>query len=188
MVKKIYLVHGWGGSSQEPWFNWLKKDMEKKKFEVHAFDMPDTENPKISEWVNYLRENIEIDEIDEHTYFVGHSIGCQTILRFLEKLPKSKKIGGCIFVAPWLDLINIGSEELEIVQPWINSKIDFGRILTHDTKFFCIFSDNDPYVHLDEAKKFKDKLGAKIIFKKKQGHFNSESGVKEIPEILQFLR
>ena len=38
---------------------------------------------------------------------------------------------------------------------------------------------------LDEAEKFKDNLGAKIIFKKKQGHFNE---TQKIPEILEFLR
>src|SRR3989344_5696346 len=125
-MKKVYLIHKWGGNSGEEWYVWLKEELEKKGFEVEVFDMPNTDEPKIEEWVKYLEENINSDDIDEKTYFVGHSIGCQTILRYLEKLHKNKKIAGCVFVAPWLDLINLGEEEMKIAHPWINTKIDFG--------------------------------------------------------------
>ena len=33
---------------------------------------------------------------DENTYFVGHSIGCQAIMRYLESVDV-KKIGGVLF-------------------------------------------------------------------------------------------
>jgi len=185
-MKKVYLIHGWGGnSSSEPWFQWLKKDLSNRGIKVTAFDMPNTDEPKIEQWVGYLKENISIKDIDKETYFVGHSIGCQTILRFLEKLPKQKIIGGCIFVAGWFDLINQKPEEIKIAHPWINSKIDFPRILEHCNNFLAVFSDDDPYVHLNEVKKFRDNLGAKIIIKKKEEHFNE---TEKIPEILKFIR
>ena len=101
------MIHGWGGAGSGGWFDWLKRELSKKGFQVTAFDMPDTANPKIESWVGYLRDNIDVNVIDENTYFIGHSIGCQTILRFLEKLHKHKRVAGCAFVAPWLDLINL---------------------------------------------------------------------------------
>ena len=177
------MIHGWGGSSSsEPWFKWLKEELRKKKYKVVAFDMPNTDNPKIEEWVGYLRKKIK--DVNEETYFIGHSIGCQTILRFLEKLHKHKKIGGCIFAAPWLNLINLEPEELKIAHPWTNTKIDFSRILDHCNNFLAIFSDNDPYVHLDEVEKFRKNLGAKVIIKHSEEHFN---GTKKISEILEFF-
>ncbi|HEB46923.1 MAG TPA: alpha/beta fold hydrolase [Candidatus Pacearchaeota archaeon] len=185
-MKNVFLIHGWGGSSSsEPWFNWLKEELTSRKFKVTSFDMPNTDHPKIEEWIGYLRENIPLEEISEETYFVGHSIGCQTILRYLEKLPKHKRIGGCVFIAPWLDLINLEPEEIKIAHPWINEKIDFGRILDHTNNFLCIFSEDDPDVHLDESKKFKENLGAKIIIKKHEEHFNE---TKKIPEILNHIK
>ena len=186
--KKVYLIHGWGGSSEEGWFDWLKEEFSKCSIKVYAFDMPNTDNPKIEKWVKYLEENIK--DVDEQTYFIGHSIGCQTIMRYLEKLHKHKKIAGCVFVAPWFDLILSAhdSEELKIAHPWINTKIDFGRILDHCNNFLAIFSKNDPYVHLDEIEKFKKNLGAKIIIKEKQGHFTEEDKIKKIPEILEFIK
>ncbi len=182
-IKKVYLIHGWGYNPEMHWYPWLKKELSKKGFVVVAFDMPDTDNPKIENWVGYLRENIE--DVGEQTYFVGHSIGCQTIMRFLEKLHKNKKIAGCVFVAPWFNLINLETEEIKIAHPWINSKIDFGRIKEHCANFLAIFSNDDPSVHIDESDKFKENLGAKIIIKKKMGHFDS---VEKIPEILEFIK
>ncbi len=183
-MKKAYLVHGWGGNGSGGWFDWLKSELKEKGFEVISFDMPDTDNPKIETWVKFLEENIDIEGIDEESYFIGHSIGCQTIIRFLEKLHKHKRVGGCVFVAGWFDLINLEPEEMEIAHPWINSQIHFDRILDHCNNFLALFSSNDPYVHLDEAEKFKKNLGAKIIIKKNLGHFNETNS---IPEILDFL-
>ena len=184
-MKRAYLIHGWGGSSEGGWFDWLKEELAKKGFEVKAFDMPNTFHPKIEEWVGFLEKEISPEEIDEQTYFIGHSIGCQTIIRFLEKLHKHKRIGGCAFVAGWFKLINLNPEELEIAHPWGDNSINFERVLDHCNNFLAIFSNDDFMVHLDEADKFREKLGAKIIVKEDQGHFNE---TEKIPEILEFVK
>lgn len=183
-MKRAYLIHGWGGSSSsEPWFDWLKKESKKKNIKIISLDMPNTNHPKIEEWVGFLEENIK--DVDEHTYFIGHSIGCQTIIRYLEKLHKHKRIAGCAFVAGFFDLITHSSEELEIAHPWINSKIKFVRVLDHCNNFLAIFSNDDPDVSLKESEKFKEYLNAKIIVKHGQEHFNE---TEKIQEILDFLK
>lgn len=184
-MKKVFLIHGWGGTGSGGWFDWLKVELPKKGFEVESFDMPNTEHPKIELWVGYLEEKINPEDIDERTFFIGHSIGCQTIMRFLEKLHKHKKVGGCVFVAGWFDLINMEEEEMEIAHPWINERIHFERVLDHCNNFLALFSDDDPYVDLSEVEKFEKDLGAKTIIKKNKGHFNE---VNEIPEILEFVK
>jgi len=178
MKKKVYIIHGWGMDSNMPWIRWLEEELPKKNIEVHAFDMPNSDEPTIEEWVNYLKKNIE--EIDENTYFIGHSIGSQTIMRFLEKSHKHLRVGGCIFVAPWLDLIGLGNEELKIAHPWLNNKIDFERVEDHTGKVVCIFSTNDPFVEEKEWNKFEEGLGAKIIVKKDFGHFEKTEKIEEI--------
>jgi uncharacterized protein len=185
MKGKVFLIHGWGGTGSGGWFDWLRYELSKKGFEVESFDMPNTEEPKIEEWVGYLQEKINLEEISEKTYFIGHSIGCQTIMRFLEKLHKHKRIGGCVFVAGWFNLIGLDKEELEIAHPWINNPIDFSRIKDHCNNFLALFSNDDPFVNLDESKKFEKELGAEIVVKNKLGHFNE---VGKIPEILDFLK
>src|SRR3989338_169649 len=96
-MKRVFIVHGWGGHPEEGWFPWLKKELEAKGFKVFVPQLPDAENPRIQKWVPKLAETVGVP--DEETYFVGHSMGCQTIARYLESLPAEIKIGGAIFVA-----------------------------------------------------------------------------------------
>jgi predicted alpha/beta hydrolase family esterase len=177
-MKKVYIIHGWGMDSNMPWIKWLEDELSEKGYDVYALDMPNTEHPTIEEWVGYLKDRVS--DLDEHTYFVGHSVGAQTIMRLLEKEHKHLKIGGCIFVAPWLDLVGLGSDELEIAHPWIHNKIDFERVLDHTGHITCIFSTNDPYVTDEEWKKFEDGLKAKIIIKDDFEHFEDTDKIEEI--------
>ena len=79
-MREVYLIHGWGGSSKGGWFDWLE-DKLKGRVIAKAFDMPNTDFPRIGSWVGFLQKNVKVEDINEQTYFVGHSIGCQTILR-----------------------------------------------------------------------------------------------------------
>lgn len=85
------------GYPNENWFPWLKKELEKSNFEVFVPQLPESGNPRIQNWVPKLAESVGVP--DEQTYFVGHSLGCQTITRYLESLPKNIKVGGAVFVA-----------------------------------------------------------------------------------------
>jgi len=76
----VYIVHGWEGNATKYWFPATIKDLSEKGFRVHALDMPNPKQPSIEEWTRFMKKNVKIDA---DTYFIGHSIGCQTILRFL---------------------------------------------------------------------------------------------------------
>src|SRR3989344_6946533 len=97
MKKRVIITHGWGGHPKGDWFPWLKKELEAKSFEVHIPRLPNAENPRIEKWVPKLAQVVGV--ADEETYFVGHSMGCQAIARYLESLPEGVKIGGAVFVA-----------------------------------------------------------------------------------------
>ena len=90
-MNKIYIVHCWDGTKDDGWYPWLDKKISNNDNIVFRFNMPDTANPKIDSWVSYLDK--QVNQLDEHTYFVGHSIGCQTIMRYIE-MKDTKKIGG----------------------------------------------------------------------------------------------
>ena len=185
-MKKVYLIHGWGGTGEGGWFDWLKEKLKESNIMVDSLEMPNTDKPKIEEWVGYLNNTVK--EIDEETYFVGHSIGGQAILRFLEKLPEGIKIGGCVFVAGFFNLKEETYEfeaDREIAKPWIETPINLEKVKDHTNNFLAIFSDNDPYVPLSEVEKFKKELDAKTIIKNNEEHFNK---TMEIPEILEFIK
>ena len=193
MVKRVFIIHGWEGSPGEGWYPWLKKELEKKGFEVYVPEMPNTEHPKIDEWTSKIKEIIP--NPDENTFFVGHSIGGQAILRYLEKLQDDVKIGGVIFVSGWFDLTEFSytkepeyeEESRRITKPWIKSPINFDKIREHSGNFVAIFSDNDPYVLLSNKEIFEKNLGAKIIIEKNKGHFREEDNIKELPIVIEEL-
>jgi len=185
MEKKVFIVHGWGGYTKEGWFPWLKKELSKKGFKVKILSMPDTEYPTIKRWVSFLKKNVKSP--DKNTYFIGHSIGCQTILRYLEKLRKNEKIGGAIFVAGWFNLINLEKNEVKIAKPWLEKKINLTKITAKSKKNVSIFSNNDPVVPLSDYKIFKEKLNSKIIIQRGKGHFSGSDKIKKLPIVLKEL-
>src|SRR6185295_9549429 len=110
-MKTIYLVHRWDSSPEKDWLPWVKTAFEKKGYTVIAPLMPHPEKPEIEAWVSHLSSLVSI--VDEETYFIGHSIGCQAIMRYLETI--NTKIGGAIFVAGWLNLKNLEDAESETI-------------------------------------------------------------------------
>ena len=96
-MKRVFIVHGWGGRPDEAWFPWIKKELEDKGYKVFIPAMPETDEPKMELWIPFLSQLV--GKPDLNTFFVGHSIGCQAIIRYLETLPEGVKIGGAVFVA-----------------------------------------------------------------------------------------
>ena len=185
---KIIIVHGWGGSPKREWFPWLKKECVKKGWKVQVPQMPDTNHPKIKTWIPFLKKIIQ--NPDEKTYVIGHSIGCQTILRYLETI--NTKVGGIILVAPWMTLdketINKeGKESIKIALPWVETPIDFKKVKTNIKRCIALFSDNDPFVPLENKKIFEKELDAKIIIEHNKGHFSQSDNIKDLPKVLEEL-
>jgi len=182
--QRVIIVHGWDGSPNEPMLKWLKNNLE-DSFEVIVPNMPNPAEPKIKDWVDKLKE--VAGNIDENTFFVGHSIGCQAVLRFLQTI--NQKAKGIVLIAPWinLDMKTIeeeGEEVKEIAKPWMETSINWKKIKNNIGKAVCIFSDNDCYVPLSDANIFKEKLNAEIIIEHNKGHFDPSSGVRDNPAAL----
>jgi uncharacterized protein len=184
MNKRVFIIHGWDGSPQNSWFPWLKNELEQKGFEVQALSMPHPEKPTIDDWVNHLAE--AVGEADDNTFFVGHSIGCQTIMRYVEQLEKS--VGGLVFVAGFFRLLYlVTKEEKVIAKPWLEIPMDYDKIKQQAGKIIAIFSDDDPDVDLGDKKLFEKYLNAETIVEHKKGHFSDDAGVMELPSALNSL-
>lgn len=144
--------------------------------------MPNTDEPEMAAWVNYLSKLV--GKPDEDTYFIGHSIGCQTIMRYIEKT--DSLVGGAVFAGGWFTLKDLEDEEVEeIAKPWLETPIDCEKV-RKNCKITAIFSDNDQFVPVDNSKLFEKNLKAKTIMLKKQGHFETQ---KQLPIVLEeFLK
>ena len=179
MKKRVFIIHRWLGDPKKDWYPWLKKELEDRGFEVYVPELPDTNNPRIYNWIPAISEVVK--NPDEETYFVGHSVGCQAIARYLETLPQEVKIGGVVFVAGFFKrLVGLEPEDHATADHWLKAPIDFKKVKTHLRKSVAIFSDNDPWVSLDNQDDFREKLGSEIIVEHNMKHFTD----KELPLVL----
>jgi len=180
-MKRVFIIHCWSGGPNDDWRPWLKVELEKLGYQVYNLSMPDPHTPVIEKWVSYLEK--EVGTPDEETIFVGHSIGCQTILRYLEII--DVKVAGAFFVAGWFDLANMEDEEVkEIARPWIENKIDLEKVKKNLFKSFLFISDNDPFNYFELNKEKFSELGSEIIVLPNAGHITEDDGFKELPILL----
>ena len=183
-MKRIIIVHRWQGGPNDDWRPWLKTELEKRDYQVLVPEMPETNAPVIEKWVGKLAEIV--GEPGKDTYFVGHSIGCQAILRYLETI--DTPVGGAVFVAGWFNLENMETEEeKKIAEPWINTPIDLVKVRQVLHESTLIISDNDPYGCFEENKKRFKELGSRVVVLHNAGHITAEDGYTELPEALEFF-
>lgn len=179
-MKRAIIVHGWDGFPEECWFPWLKRELEARGFAVSVPQMPDAAHPHIETWVPKLAEVVGTP--DEDLYLIGHSMGVQTIMRYLASI--NVKIGGFVAVAGFFTLILDELEEKSVAEPWLATPIDTERVRTNANKITSIFSDDDKYVPLENIDFFKSKLGAEVVLLHGRGHMGGGDDANEVHQIL----
>jgi len=187
-MKKAVILHRWSGTPESDWYSWLKSELESKGFEVSVPTAPNTDHPIIEERMRFMDQVMET--IDESTLFVCHSIGCQTLMRYLAS--HNKKVGQVIFIAGWFNLQGVILQEGEDVQliakPWIETPINLKQVKNSCKSIKVLLSSNEPYGCVVENKKlFEQSLNAQVIVLENKGHFTEDDGITQIPEILDFI-
>ncbi|HEV2403011.1 MAG TPA: alpha/beta fold hydrolase [Candidatus Saccharimonadales bacterium] len=184
-MKRAVIIHCWGGSSNYAWYPWLKGELEKQGYQVYVPDMPNTDGPKLIEWLPKLEE--VIGEPDDELLLVGHSLGTVTIMRYLESLSTEQRIRKVIFVAGFTD--QLGFSELE---NFFETRLDFASIKSKAKGGFVIIqSDDDPFVSEQYGTRLKEELDAKLVIKHAAKHMSGavdgEGACTELPEVIQNL-
>lgn len=188
MNPRVFIIHGWEDTPQNGWFPWLKGKLLARGIETHAPTMPNPDHPAIDTWVPFLKHLVGV--ADAQTFFVGHSIGCQTILRYLQTVPDDVVVGGAVLVAGWVTLKPEAVAEEEtaaVAAQWLQQPIHWTAIRKHLKTVTAIVSDEDQFVPLDDSKVFARELGAKIIIEHQKKHLGGADGVTALPSALKAL-
>lgn len=176
------------GTSKRDWMPWIKQELKKRKIKVYIPEMPDTEHPKIDEWMAHLSK--VIGKPDKNTILVGHSLGGNAILRYLMQMRSGQKIGSAIIVASWLNRRKgrfRTPARRKMMAPWFKTPIYFDKISRHSKSFTALYSDDDAYVPQSAAKILKKKLGARMIIAHHQFHFDLTKHPLILQEILSSI-
>ena len=181
MAKRVVLVHGWDGDPTDSWKPWLQAQLEQKGWKWSAPQLPGGEHPQLEEWLGVLKD--AIPDPDKHTYFVGHSLGCAAILRYLETLPADTRIGGMVFVAGFCSTLDDAPE----LDSFTNAPFAFGEIQQRVIKSIVIGGRKDPAVPFGKVLELQAELGAELVIDDGKGHFADDDGITELPSVLKAL-
>ena len=177
----VFLFHGVGGHSQENWLPWLQGALERKSSTVIVPDFPNADHPVLAEWSADFRKYDTL--IDEHTMFVGHSLGGAFALRLLERM--SKPIRACFLVASvWGEM---GNQFDPVMKTFTEQPFDWKTIRKNAQHFSVIHSDNDPYIKLSQAEELAKHLGIAVTLVRGGGHLNASAGYAEFPFLLECI-
>jgi len=188
-MSRIIIIHRWSGGSEDDWRPWLRAELTKAGHEVLVPEMPERDLPVIEKWVGRLAE--VVGKPDGDTYFVGHSIGCQAILRYLDahRFAPTETVGGAVFVAGWFNLKNLEDDEARtIARPWMERSIDVAKIKAVLPKSTLVISDNDPYDTFEENKQKFGELGSGIVVVHGAGHITADDGFVEASVVLSEVK
>ena len=180
---KFFLIHGAYGNPNENWFPWLKKELEKLDHEVFIPKFSTPKNQSLENWMKVFEKYL--DEIDENTIFIGHSLGPAFILSVLEQI--NVKVKACFFVSPFLG--KIGNSDFDTInESFVCKEFAWKKIKNNCSEFFTYFGDNDPYLKLTDAIVISEALDCEINIVENGGHLNENAGFKEFPMILKDIK
>jgi len=178
-MKEAVIIHLWEGYPEYCWYQDTKRELEQLGFVVYIPQMPKPNLPKMDRWMSTLRDII--GEPSDDLYLIGHSIGAVTILRYLESLVDSKRVGGVVLVAGFTDDMGYDVFSNFFAQP-----LRFEKIKNKARNFTVIVSDDDPYIDMKYGYELSRELNGELIVKKGMKHMSQ--GCNNLPDVAFAVR
>ncbi len=183
-MKTLTLVPRWAGRPDSDSYPWLLEQLRQSPgpfTSVRTLAMPEPQQPTIPAWVSTLTQALGPLPAPG-TVLLGHSVGCQALLRYLATLPPGSAVDGTLLVAGWWEV----DTPWDSLRPWLESPGDLARIRAAAGRLVVLLSDNDPFTS-DFARNralWKERLGAQVVLVPGARHFNAA----QEPAVLDALR
>ncbi|MGE4419346.1 MAG: RBBP9/YdeN family alpha/beta hydrolase [Sulfurimonas sp.] len=172
-MKRVLILHGWGGSDFPHWQSWLAGEIAKDYGCVSFLKFSDINFPNKDKWLAELTKELEDFEPD---IVICHSLA-NTLWFHLCHEGEIEEIENLFLVAP--PSLKCAIEELESFFPCkIPAKL-------YAKKQILVTSTNDPYMSQDEAIELQRTLGIEMKVLENAGHINTNSGYGEWRWILE---
>lgn len=189
-MKKVFIIHGFGGMPNGGWIPWLMEELAKKRIYACALPMPEPKEPIVSKWIEEINHAVNNSPEDE-IYLLGHSLGVPAVLRYLESYSSERKISGAILMSGLISSLEPedSASKFRPIDSFVVPEIDFEKIKNKVNKFIVFHSVDDPAVPFSHAEKISNALNCKLVKNEKGGHFYilSEPICYEIPELLKIF-
>ncbi|MCH9812565.1 MAG: alpha/beta hydrolase [Epsilonproteobacteria bacterium] len=175
-MKKVLLLHGWGGSDYPHWQSWLAGEIAKTYGNV---SFPLLDNPHFPSKNRQMRQIKRLLLEEKPDIVICHSLAC-TLWFHLCQEANITPIEHLLLVAP----------------PSIETNIDtiktfFPVIIPTDLyakEVMVVTSTNDPYLNIKEAHHIQKTLGVEMKIIENAGHINDESGYGNWPWVYNWVK
>lgn len=174
-TKQVYIIHGYWASPEHHWFPWLKEMLLEKGVAVDVLSMPTPITPKIDEWTKHLMEHVSV--LNKNTYFVAHSLGCISLLKYLEHLNSSEQIGGFVLVSGFTKKV----PNYQFLNEFTQHQLDYKLIIEMVENRAVIASKDDPIVPFPLSQKLAEEIQADFHQTDGCGHFLANDGFTTFP-------
>ena len=168
---KLCIVPRWGGTLESDYYPWLQARPEvRARFDqVLGPNIDDPGTPTIDAWMASLTRAVAPETLAD-TYFLGHSVGCQAVLRFLAAGPAGARAAGVLCVAGWWTV----DEPWDTIRPWIDTPFEIERARAACGRVITLISDNDPFTAdwRTNQQLWEERLGAEVRVIPGAKHFN----------------
>lgn len=165
-IDRILLVPRWSGTATSDFYPWLERELgARARLEVAPL-LPAPGAPEIEAC---LEELAGLDPA--RTLLVGHSVGCQVLMRALARLPDGARAPALLLVAGWWTV----DEPWDTLRPWIETPFDHARAAARCGRIEVLLSDDDPFTRDAEEtrRRFVAALGAEVRIVPGRRHFNA---------------
>ncbi len=190
-MKKVFIVHGFGGIPNGGWISWVMQQLSKEKIYACSLSMPNPKKPVVSKWLEEISRAIDNSLPDDEIFLVGHSLGATAVLRYLEDTMQNKKIKGVVLVSGAISPLDPENKESNFrnIDSFIIPDIDLDNVKNKVEKFIVLHSKDDPIVPFWQGEEISKKLDCEFIKKETGGHFYilAEPVCYEFPELLKVL-
>ena len=182
MQKCVYIVHGYDASPKSHWFAWLKDEIEKSGARAEILTMPTPAHPRLDEWLKTLRESVKFKG---EVYLVGHSLGCPTILNFLQSSAMGGTIEGVVLVSGLAKPLS--DPQFKILDEFMDRDFDFGRIKAAAKQRAVVAAKDDYIVPFSFSCELAGQIDAKFYEVQKGGHFLDRDGFTKLDLVYEIL-
>lgn len=182
MQKCVYIVHGYDASPKSHWFAWLKGEIEKSGARAEILTMPTPANPRLDEWLKTLRESVKFEG---EVYLVGHSLGCPTILNFLQSSAMGGTVEGVVLVSGLAKPLS--DPQFKILDEFMDRDFDFERIKAAAKQRAVVAAKDDYIVPFSFSRELAGQIGAKFYEVEKGGHFLDRDGFTKLDLVYEIL-
>jgi uncharacterized protein len=178
----FFIIHGSNGNRDSHWYPWLDHKLSDLGNEVIRLQFPVGEEQNLENWLDELKQYADLLE---DSILIGHSLGASFILNVLALWVVNPR--AVFLISGFVDLLGDSSFD-DVNKTFVEEELDWEKIKRSCEHFYLIYSNNDPYVPIEKVEKIARNLDTEIIFVKGGGHFQTQSGFKEFPLLLEKVK